>query len=227
MTPKAFVGLAIVAAVLVSPGAIGTASADESEALKSPIEGPPLPRVQLSVEGPEEAVLEERIGSFEDREAGWRQLCSLPCQTGATADPYARHRIVDGRKTRSVTIHARGGEPLVLRYERAPASTGLLVGGGVVVGVVGVVLAVVGLAGIASNAGPSYEQLSLCSGDAACQSRWHQADADADAIRAPGRTLAAVGGVTALVGGIAILVGALTTSSAQVVRRAPVLQGRF
>lgn len=225
---RTFVGGVVVAALVVSPGAVGMANADDGETATPPVEGPPLPRVHVSVEGPEEAVLEERVGAFEDREAGWRQLCAMPCQAVATADPYAQHRIVDGHKTRSVTILPRNGENLVLRYERAPAFAGVLFGGGIAVAAVGVVLAIGGLAVVASNGGPSYEQLSLCSGDAACQSRYHQAVADADDKRAPGRTLAAAGGVTLLIGGVAILVGALNgKSSAHVLRRASVLQGRF
>ena len=218
MTVRMFLGGGILVASL---GAARMADATEG-ATAPAVEGPHVPRVHVSVEGPEEGVLEERVGAFEDREAGWRQLCAMPCEAVATVNPYAQHRVVDGRKTRSVSIVGRDGERLVLKYERAPAYAGLLVGGGIAVAVIGAVLLVGGGAVLASNAGPSYEQRSLCSGDAACESRWHQADADAAAKRTPGRTLAAAGAVTALAGGGAILVGILSgESSVRVARPEP------
>ena len=112
----------------------------------------------------------------------------------ATVRPASDYR---RRETRSVTILARDGEVLVLRYERAPAFAGLLVR--------------------RRNRGRrrrcrardrrahrareqrwpvvrAAEHVQRRRGMRT--SRWHQAVADADAKRSPGRTLAAAGGVT-------------------------------
>lgn len=172
--------------------------------------GPQLPRVKVSAVGPEEAVLEERLGTFEQREAGWRQLCGMPCQTTATVDPYAQHRVVDGHKTRPVSILGADGERLVVKYERAPTSAGLLFGGGIVAASAGAAVAVTGLVLVATNLAPDRSELSLCSSSPACQGRYDQAVAHAEDKQSLGRTLALAGGATVLAGGVAILIGALT-----------------
>ena len=69
--------------------------------------------------GPEEAMLEERTAfAFEKPDAGWRQLCGMPCQTTATVDPYAEHRVVDGHKTRPISILGADGERVVVARSR-------------------------------------------------------------------------------------------------------------
>lgn len=211
----ALIGFAVVVVASLAPAR--TARADDDAPL--PVEGPQLPHVRVSALGPEEAVLEERIGAFEQREAGWRQLCVMPCHAVATVDPYAEHRVVDGKKTRSLSILGRDGERLVLRYERPPASAGLFFGGGIAVAAAGVALALSGLAIMVSNPGPLREQLSVCSSDVACQSRYHREVAIAEDRQSGGRTAAAAGAVTALVGGVAILIGALNRSSSARVSR--------
>jgi hypothetical protein len=166
--------------------------------------------VRVSVLGPEEATLEERtVGAFEKPEAGWRQLCGMPCQTTATVEPYAEHRVVDGHKTRRVSILGADGERVVVRYERAPTSAGLLFGGGIVAAAAGAAVAVTGLMFVATNVVPDRGQV-ICTPGAACQSRYEQAVASAEDKQALGRTLAAAGGAVVLAGGVAILIGALT-----------------
>ena len=211
----ALVGVVVVFVASLAPAR--TARADDDAAL--PVEGPQVPHVNVSAIGPEEAVLEERIGAFEQREAGWRQLCGMPCQTTATVDPYAEHRVVDGHKTRPVSIRGADGERLVVRYERAPASAGLLFGGGIVAAAAGAGVALTGLMLLATNVVPDRAQLSWCGSDAACQRRYDQAAANAEHEQSLGRTLAAAGAATVLVGGVAILIGALTRKPSPQVSR--------
>ena len=62
-------------------------------------------------------------GAFHDCEAGWRQLCAMPCEAVATVNPYAQHR--SWTDTDAVGDHrAAHGERIVLKYERAPAFAG-------------------------------------------------------------------------------------------------------
>jgi hypothetical protein len=172
---------------------------------------PPPPRVNVSAEGPDEAVLEERAHGWADRDEGWRQLCYLPCNTVVTPDPYAEHRIVDGTHKRSVEIRGLDGERVVLKYARAPKEGTALLVGGIVVGGAGLGLVVGGIAKSIGNIGSRPEE--PCRGDASCERRL----ADSKSADHTAQTLTTVGGLMFLAGGAGVVLGALTSKSSAMV----------
>jgi hypothetical protein len=183
--------------------AVSSSVAVAAHAQEAPL--PPLPRVHVSAEGPDEALLEERTFGAADGEDGWRQLCYLPCNTTVTPDPYAQHRIVDGKRKRHVGIRGVDGEHVVLTYTRAPTEGTALLVGGIVVAGAGLAFAVAAVATAIAGPRTSSEPCA----DAACYRR----RADAETARTTSNTLFAVGGVLGMAGAAGIVLGVITSRS--------------
>lgn len=152
--------------------------------------------------------LEERIPGAQGFDDGWRYLCTLPCQTVVTSDPYGAHRIVDGKSSRPVVIRGEEGARRVVRYERAGELGLPLIVGGIAVVVTGAVL---GAAGFLKAL--SHVTVWGCGGDKLCEAEEARTRGADDADRATAGTMMGVGAALGLVGALTILVGALAASS--------------
>lgn len=152
--------------------------------------------------------LEERTPGAQGFDGGWRHLCTLPCQTVVTSDPYAAHRIVDGKSSRPVVIRGEEGANRVVRYERAGELGVPLIVGGIAVVATGAVL---GAAGFLKAL--SHVTIWGCGGDKLCEAEEARTRGADDADRATARTMMGVGVALGIVGALAILVGALDASS--------------
>jgi len=101
--------------------------------------------VQVTLEGSRGVVLQERLADTRDLESSWHSLCKSPCETMVTSAPEARHRIVDGMRTRDVVVVGQEGEGRVVRYTSAPAASTPLIVGGIALGVGSIGLGVTGV----------------------------------------------------------------------------------
>jgi hypothetical protein len=165
-------------------------------------------QVDVTLEGPADAELEERARGFAEAEGGWHTVCRLPCRRVVTAEPAAEHRIVDGDAKRHVSLRGAPHERLVVTYERAPSWRSPLLTGGIVVGAAGVVAIATGLGLVISNLhiDPAPDE---CGSDAACRQARAAKQADSDSTDATAETVLVVGVVALLAGGAGILTAAI------------------